>query len=331
MRLIVVGSVIVILLGVSALAAQDLCQDIVKNASQDVGITSNSSDYLVSIFKKYCESDGTVNQSSLSVGVSIPDIPVSLSLGSSNSDSKMTNFCKNYSSSSEAHNSTYSYQSSVVAAALDAAVQCAQIEKSGSFVTYTARSQTPDTLSITFHAGTGGLKIYGISHHPNVTCIGPARRPLPGQSKYDGGTTRELSANDAILKVDCTRTPASTNGGTTIYDAAAVGVSTNFGGLDIYWPKNPILPVTDANVIQANLQALQQQADQAKAFDQMIDKGARQDVAGGIGAGNSPGTSNIIYCQPGFYLAGITLVWGADGRLQGETPICRQLLQGMHN
>jgi hypothetical protein len=328
-----------------ASAQTNVCDDIVTQASHNIGITSASSDYLNSVFKNYCRSDGSTNQSALNAGIGIPiaDIPVSLTLGSSDATTSMTNFCKNYSSSTQASSSTYSAQSTVVDKAITAAVECMKIAASGNLVTY--QIVTPQTMIISFTVGSGNtVQIGGISHPSNVACVGASDKPLGGTISYDAGTRRSLNAGLGGYKVTCTRTGKTDSGGRTMYAESAVAVSTNNGGMNIYWPQDTVLPLTDADQIQTAMVQLTNQLNQtnkiatdAQTFNAKMSTNANQDYTGSDHvAGNFVNGASMAYCKPGSYLVGLTFNWSGtcnnqcngDGAiLKSIIPICRFLVQ----
>jgi hypothetical protein len=143
-------------------------------------------------------------------------------------------------------------QSQVVGYALKSAVECLKIASSGNVVTY--QVLTPETLVVSFSVGADNtLHIGGLSHPSDVSCVGANAANSDGTTTYATGTKRDLSADIGAYKITCTRAPSSNNNGRKMYDAVGLAVSTNNGGLNIYWPQNTVLPLEQADQIQANI------------------------------------------------------------------------------
>jgi hypothetical protein len=331
----VIAFLLLIFVGLPLYAQNDaVCMAIVQDGAHNIGITESSSSYLNSVFSHYCESDGTVNVSSFSGGVSIPSLPVSLTLGASSSSDQIKNFCKTYSSSTQASSSSFDYYSNVVEKALQSAVQCEQIAKTGNTISH--HFQTPDTLAINITIGGGNnLAIHGLSQSPNVRCTGTDTRHHILTFVQD--TSLDLTANLGTYIITCTRTPHTDNG-RSIYSEAAINLSTSTSAYNIYWPQNTVLPLSDADQIQAVLKDLDSRVSQTTQISSA--SAAKLNTlqtnynmpVNGTPAHNRG--ANTASCPPGQYVSGIVINWGgtcqhmcdADGGVVRDvTPVCKPL------
>src|SRR5262249_17316846 len=131
------------------------CSPILTEASRNVNLNESSAEYLNTIFDKYCERSGSLKQSGFSLGISAPieSIPVSLTLGSTDSSIAMTNFCHNYASTANSRVQQRSYVSTVVEKALATYVECMRIASTGNFIKHEILNE--QTANVTITAGSG--------------------------------------------------------------------------------------------------------------------------------------------------------------------------------
>jgi hypothetical protein len=244
----------------SPLYAQDptaVCLAIVTDATRDVGIQSGSSSFLNTMYSNFCQQDGTVQSSSFNVGLLavIYSIPVGLTGGGANASTRITNFCKNYQSIYASNSQSFDVETIIVQKALDSANQCLEIAtKSQNTISYSVL--TPQMLSIKFGIPTGQtLDIHGVSHDGSVRCEG---RKITGVGTIDfsTGSGQTVTSATGTYNISCTRRPFASQGGTSVYNATGLTVSTNMGSMDIYWPQDSVLPLTTASQIEGTISGL---------------------------------------------------------------------------
>jgi hypothetical protein len=230
----------------------------VTDAAHNVGVQTNSSSFLNTLYRNYCELSGSTKSSSFSAGLSaiIESVPLSLTGGSNDSSTEIKNFCKNYQSNYEANSASFDSRSIVVQKALESANQCLRIAtKTQNTISYSII--TPQTLAISFWIPSGQtLHIGGISHDESVLCKG-SKPDGNGTVNYSAGNGQIITASVGSYKVRCDRKPVASQGGTSVYNATALIVDTNLGGVDIYWPQDTTLPITTASQIQASISGVQ--------------------------------------------------------------------------
>jgi hypothetical protein len=232
----------------------------VKDAARNYGLQTSSTSYLSVLHDNYCNQDGSTKQSGWQLGMSaiVSDIPVSLTLGANDNETKISNFCKNYQSTTEQNSSTFAAQSIVVAKALESANECMKIAtQTQSTIAYTIL--TPEMLAIKFGIPSGQtMDIRGITHDSTVSCVG-SKIGGAGTVTYNTGAGQRVDASAGTYSVSCSRKAAATQNGNSFYNAAALVVDTNTGGVDIYWPQDTVLPLTTASQIQGTIAGLNTQ------------------------------------------------------------------------
>jgi hypothetical protein len=120
----------------------------------------------------------------------------------------------------------------------------------------TYKIMTPDTLVVNFGIPSGqSITIHGVKADSNITCTGSDLRK-GGSFTYKEGVGQEVSASQGSTSISCTRAPFSNIGNTPYYKEAAVEVDTNVGQMNIFWPKETVLPLTAASQIQGELSGL---------------------------------------------------------------------------
>jgi hypothetical protein len=250
----------------SPLYAQDptaVCLAIVTSATHDVGIQSGSSSFLNTVYSNYCQQDGTTQSSSFNAGLSavIYSIPIGLTGGGTDASTQITNFCKNYQSAYASSSQSFDMQSIVVQKALESANQCLKIAtRSQNTISYSVL--TSQMLAIKFGIPTGQtLDIHGISHDTSVSCEG-SKVTGSGTIDFSTGSGQTITATTGTYNVSCTRKPFASQGGTSVYNATGLIVSTNMGSMEIYWPQDTVFPLTTASQIQATIVGLNKKIQQ---------------------------------------------------------------------
>ena len=242
-----------------ALAQTDpaaICGQILVDAGRDQSVSQGSSQYLNAIYSNYCSQSGSVQNSSLNIGLSavIESIPVGLTLGSSDASTAINNFCKNYSSTASATQESFSFTSTVVSKALDTVTQCMEIARSGAFITHKIINDEAADIYLTAPNGNQAT-LEGVATTGRITCDAA---PKSGDVKANAGTRIEFSGP---MTVHCVRQPsATTNGpasGTKVYDDATVSVGTNNGPYAFLWPRSTKLAQNNADQIEQEIEEIE--------------------------------------------------------------------------
>lgn len=236
----------------------DVCRAMVTDAAHSVSIDTTSNSYYVSLYKNFCSSDGSTNDSAISAtgAAIINSIPISLKGSDTNEHTQWSHFCSTEQSLAAGSSSTYDYQSLVVSQALASANECLRILSDHAYL-LTYKVMTPDTLAINFGIPSGqSIVIHGVKADANVTCTG-SDLTKAGSFEYKEGVGQTISASQGSSGITCVRKAFSTVGSTNFYREAAIKVDTNVGQMNIYWPQETVLPLTDASQIQHQIAALQ--------------------------------------------------------------------------
>ena len=235
----------------------NVCLAMVTDAAHSISLSTTSDFYYISIYKNFCYADGSTNQSAIDASGSaiIQAVPIALKGSSSDSHSQWSHFCSTEQGVASASSSTYDYESLVVSQALSSANQCLKILSDHAY-TMTYKIMTPDTLVVNFGIPSGqSITIHGVTADSNITCTGSDLRH-GGSFAYKQGVGQEISASQGSTSISCTRAAFSNIGNTPYYKEAAVEVDTNVGQMNIFWPKETVLPLTAASQIQGELAGL---------------------------------------------------------------------------
>jgi hypothetical protein len=241
-----------------AQSGTDVCLAMVTDAAHSISLRTDESAYYVSLFKNYCNADGSTNDSSINGSASavIKAVPISITGGSANSHQQWEQFCKTEKSVAAGSSESFDYQSLVVAEALASANQCLKILSDHAY-TLTYKVMTADTMFVNFGIPSGQtIAIHGVGTDSSVSCTG-TDFTKGGSFAYKEGMGQTIDASKGGTAIKCVRTPFATIAGSPHYKEAAVEVDTNVGQLNIFWPKESVLPLTDASKIQQQIAALQ--------------------------------------------------------------------------
>jgi hypothetical protein len=236
----------------------DVCMAMVTDAAHSISLRTDQSAYYVSLFKNYCNADGSTNDSAINVAASavIKAVPVSITGGSTDSHKQWEQFCKTETSVAAGSSESFDYESLVVAEALSSANQCLKILSDHAY-TLTYKGMTADTMFLNFGIPSGQtIAIHGVSTDPSVSCTG-TDFTKGGSFAYRQGVGQTIDASKGGTAIKCVRTPFATIAGSPHYKEAAIEVDTNVGWLNIFWPKESVLPLTDASKIQQAIASLQ--------------------------------------------------------------------------
>lgn len=245
---------LILVVTISPLMAQSnySCDTVLTRGLRNISISSDSSSNLNTVFSQYCYADGRSNASSFNAGLDavVKSIPVKFTLGSNDNSTAMTNFCKTYSSSSDARGASNRYLESIVQRAYDSYDACVRISSAGYFVTHDI--VTPDKAQILLRAGVGKpIEIKGLDATGNVTCNGPDGNG--SEVKYGAATSVR---SDNAINVFCTRTSRDGGDGLKYFDEAGVAIAINGDKYNFYWPQSNILPDKLASNIQTSITEL---------------------------------------------------------------------------
>lgn len=236
----------------------DVCRAMVTDAAHSISLSTTSSAYYVSIFKNYCNADGSANQSAIAAtGSAIIDaIPITLKGSANDASSQWHQFCSTEQSVAAGSLDTYDYQSLVVSQALTSANECLKILSDHAYL-LTYKVMTADTMVVNLGIPSGqAIVIHGVKADTNVTCTG-SDLTHGGTFAYKEGVGQTINASAGSTSITCVRQPFTNVGSTPFYKEAAVEVDTNVGQMNIFWPKETVLPLTTASQIQQEIAALQ--------------------------------------------------------------------------
>jgi hypothetical protein len=240
----------------------DVCLAMVTDAAHSISLSTTSDSYYITLYNNYCNADGSVNDSAVNGSLSaiIKDVPIGLKGGSSDSKSQWSQFCSTEKSANVGSSSSYDYQSLVVGQALSSANQCLKTLSDHAY-TMTYKVMTPEKMVVNFGVPSGqSIVIHGVTADTNVACTG-SDLTNGGTFAYRQGIGQTIDASKGSTGISCARAPFTTVGSTPYYKEAAVEVDTNVGQLNIFWPKETVLPLTNASEIEKQIGAVSKQLD----------------------------------------------------------------------
>lgn len=253
---------------------QDVCLAMVDNAAKNLSISTSSNTYYSSLFKSYCKSDGSTNDSAINGGASaiIEEIPIGLKGSDTSKTVQWESFCKNEQNVLETSSNEFNLTSKVVAEALSSANQCLRIVNDHA-ATLTYEIKTPRRMVINLGIPAGQtITVHGINPGKNVKCVGPNLKN-GGELIYGVGKGQTVNSMTAATSIVCDRTPWKVANGQEFFEESAVFLDTSYGPLNIFWPPNATLPLmfasevkTRLDQIAAQLSTLQTSSDQFQAL-----------------------------------------------------------------
>lgn len=224
------------------------CDVVLTSGLREYRIESSDSAYLNTLFDKHCQSDGRVNQSSMNIGLDavVKAVPIKFTLGSSDSQQAVTNFCNEYSTSEQRTEITSDYEETIVARAYDSYDSCIRLSQQGFFVTHDL--VTADMAQVLLRAGVGRpIQVTGVDTTENVSCVGNDK----GQEVTFSVATTLESAN--TIGMFCTRSSRTNEAGSTVFDEGAVAINIAGDKYNFYWPRSEILAENVASRIEASI------------------------------------------------------------------------------
>ena len=248
----------------------EVCKGILPDAGRNVSVSQGSDAVLNTVFDKYCNQSGTTKSSSLDIGASavIEDVPASFTLGTTDKQTAVNNFCRNYAQVAASNHQRYTYQSTVVSKALDTLDQCVRIARTGNFLTHKLLNDEAADIYLTAQTG-GKITLQGVYVTGNVNC----QTKLVNAEKAVQLTADSSPEFQGNLVISCHRSGESVTAspgsvqpgatapitpvGSTIYNEATVTVGTvNAGSYGFLWPRAVRLPENEAAQVNADLAAL---------------------------------------------------------------------------
>src|ERR1022692_2111487 len=149
-----------------------ICAAPLNQNLQQHNIRSNSRAYLDTVFDRYCENSGEVRSSGTSIGISIPDIPVSLTGSAEDSAQKTRSFCKTYRSTRTEHSDERDESFTTARSAFKSFDDCIHLLGNSITIVPTIRSRE----AVDFYIAGGrrkSVQLAGITYpHKTITCTG---------------------------------------------------------------------------------------------------------------------------------------------------------------
>jgi len=216
---------------------QDLkCLDI-TGALKEFSISTSSTSYTNSVFDNYCETNGTVKQSSGSVGLDtvVKSIPIKFTAGATSNEQSIKNFCQTYSSSASLQERSNLYEERIAGKSLDAVTTCLTFQSQNVVVTHRINTRRQAEFFLKSSVDIK-LSLNGVSLDGPVACSGNV-----------AGSKRTFNESTAITvqnsqSFTCTRTPRTGPNGQQVFDEAVVTVATQKGNYSLVWPRDERLP-----------------------------------------------------------------------------------------
>lgn len=230
--------------------AQELrCLDI-ASALKEFSIHSSSVSYTNSVFDSYCEANGSVKQSSGSVGLEavVKSIPFKFTAGATTNEEKISNFCRTYASSASLQERSNLYEERIAGKSLDAVTTCLSLQAQGVTITHRINNRKQADFFLKSSVDIK-LQINGVSLDGPVTCSGNV-----------AGAKRQFNENTALViqnsqSFTCTRTPRAVANNPAVYDEAVVTVATQKGNYSLVWPRDERLPENMAVTVGRDVEA----------------------------------------------------------------------------
>ena len=314
----------------------EICRGILSDAGNNISISQDSDAVLDTVFDKYCNQSGTAKSSNLDIGlgVVIEELPIKFTLGSSDKQTAVNNFCRNYAQLSTSNHQRSSYQSTVVDKALDTMDDCVRIARTGSFLTHKILNDEAADIYLTARTG-DKITIQGLNTTGHITCQTNVKSnnlllnngkalSLDGGSRFDfeGNLTISCTRKGDSATADLIATKPADGGpaartGATVFNEATVSVSTqNAGPYAFLWPRAVRFPENEASQVSADIAGLRDtlsktNADLAAAKTQ-INVLQNHNVFGIRGCAShtlpeidNQGDNGSLLCPAGQYVAGV--------------------------
>lgn len=255
-------ALILLLLQVTPVLAQDICSGILRYAARDE--TQDDQDLAIaqSIYKQNCEGSSSRSSNSTSVGLEavVKAIPFKFSFGGENNDERLRNFCKTANAQDIIHQTTNLRRSIVVREALNSFVECIRFANQNIFFD---PSLGRTRFSISVRRGLENSAIEGVHYNPQeLTCTVPRTDGSDTTTTANENTRKNL---DVIsYPISCERIPKTGQDGSVQYPRAEIEVATNRGNFFLAIPEDEVRPERWATEITAQLNQLEQKISTLK-------------------------------------------------------------------
>lgn len=234
------------------------CTEFTKQAFREYSIKNSDEAKLDTIYDKYCREDKTANTSNFGLGldVVIYDIPIGLTVDTSNAHQAMTNFCKNYQRLTTSKSSEYIREERIVGRAYDSFDRCVAWASQGISIGHRVESLSRINFFLQ-PSYNRPVFIRGIKPSSNVKCQGiDPTAAKPEEVTFDGNTTIKLTP-DLSLGMVCERTGKTDKDGNTILEEGEVTILTDIGpngNYSIYMPSDTVPAQTTYKTIQQQIE-----------------------------------------------------------------------------
>lgn len=228
--------------------AQNLqCPDISRTLAT-YNIDNSSSEFLTTVYSKYCYEDGSVKSSGggLGIDVIVKAIPVKFTGNYSNSQEAHSNFCKTYSSLLQSNTATASYTKTISDSAIQTIDHCLSLQAAGVQISHDVTNY--EALSFYMRSSvTSSFELQGVQTTGAVKCTGIVKGAL---TKFDEKLNLSIKNTQGF---SCKRSGTAKSNGSRNFDEATITVLTNQGNYPVLWPKNQREPEDMAAEIQKRL------------------------------------------------------------------------------
>lgn len=231
------------------------CKTIITDGLREIDIETSSFAYLNTVFDKYCESSGVARESSFNAGLSVvvDAIPNKFTLGSSDKNQSMRNFCKEYQSYSAGRNDSFRRKEKIVTRAYDSFDACVGLAAQGVKLSHKIRSL--EFLDFFLSPSLGRPVIMnGIQTSGNIECRGKNSDSLSKNALIFDVNTRVI-VKDTPLNIVCRRTGKPSKKG-TVYEEGVVTLLTDiqsYGNYGVVLPRDTRLAENKASELNVML------------------------------------------------------------------------------
>ncbi|MDT3382527.1 hypothetical protein RNI52_34695 [Labrys neptuniae] len=234
------------------------CDAVYQNATRDLIIDNQDRSSLFSVYDKYCDSKGSVNNTSVGIGIDVvvKNLPINFTGNYGNSSEAISNFCKNYKEVRFSNENSQVTKNTVVVAALENYNECKKIISQGVSITHTAVGPGDIIFSFQLKNAVTAFEIQGVSLGPNITC---GSTTLSSDKKWHSVDEKTRASVKSNASISCKR--SSTGSEEKVYPLSWVGISTNIGSYTINMLADSIVGGTLASELNNKIDTLKQKND----------------------------------------------------------------------
>lgn len=264
-------------MSIAAAQADNPCESVYKEATRNLSVASREKSTRNYYYSEHCEASGEIRQSSLGLNldVVISNIPFGASLTGASSKEKMQNFCKTQTTAASLDEGDFSFESTVVTAALTSYNQCLSILQRGN-INLTHSFQRPASVIISgqFTDKKTRFVLQGISKPSFVHCYTTEVSLFGGATSLDEPKQYELKDD---FSVSCERKKTDA-GEKDIYERAEIGLATNHGPYTVVMLEEELLGFRLASEASQQNAALQEEINGLRGLIKQKDA----DIAAGL-------------------------------------------------